>query len=83
VVKTVDSLVRDTRARASGSSCFPRQTSTWNFLRFSAPPPYKGLAREVLLWIPVVTFENFDWVLVHGGGIGRLAVAIMRAFTDQ
>jgi hypothetical protein len=38
VLKPLDFSVRNTRARATGISCFPCQTSMWNFLRFSAPP---------------------------------------------
>jgi hypothetical protein len=37
VVKPLSFLVRDTRARATGISCFPCQTTTRSFLRFSAP----------------------------------------------
>jgi hypothetical protein len=38
VVKSLNFPVRDTRARATGISCFSCQTSTRSFLRFSAPP---------------------------------------------
>jgi hypothetical protein len=37
VVKSLNFPVRDTRARATGISCFPCQTSTRIFLRSSAP----------------------------------------------
>jgi hypothetical protein len=38
VIKSLHFPVQDTHARASGISCFPCQTATRNFLRFSAPP---------------------------------------------
>jgi hypothetical protein len=38
VVKPLSFPVQDTRARTTGISCFPYQTTTRNFLRFSAPP---------------------------------------------
>jgi hypothetical protein len=37
-VHLVNFPVRDTRALATGISCFPCQTATWSFLRFSATP---------------------------------------------
>ena len=37
VVKSLHSPVRDTRARATGISCFSCKTATRSFLRFSAP----------------------------------------------
>jgi hypothetical protein len=37
VVKPLSFPVQDTRARATGISCFPCQTATRNFLRFSSP----------------------------------------------
>jgi hypothetical protein len=37
VVIPLDSPVRDTRARATGISCFPCQTSTRSYLHFSVP----------------------------------------------
>jgi hypothetical protein len=38
VVKQLSSPVQDTRARATGISCSPCQTTTRSFLRFPAPP---------------------------------------------
>jgi hypothetical protein len=38
VVKQINFPVRDTRARATGISCFPCQTATRSLLRFSASP---------------------------------------------
>ena len=44
VVKSLNFPVRDTRARATGISCFLCQTTTRGFLRFSAPPRPFSLA---------------------------------------
>jgi hypothetical protein len=38
VVKPLHFPVRNTSARATGTSCFPCQTAARSFLRFSAPP---------------------------------------------
>ena len=45
VVKPLSFPVQDTRARATGISCFLWKTTTRSFLRFSAPPrPFPPLA---------------------------------------
>jgi hypothetical protein len=45
VVKPHSFPAQDTRARATGISSFPCQTTTRSFLRFSAPPrPFLTLA---------------------------------------
>jgi hypothetical protein len=40
VVKPFSFPAQDTRARATGISCFPCQTFTRNFLSFSDPPAF-------------------------------------------
>jgi hypothetical protein len=58
VVKPLNFPVRDACARATGISCFPCQTATRSFLRFSAPPRHflpLGQASRLLLRVSLFT----------------------------